>query len=53
MKVFDLIREREILIAYLESKMKTQDWHGVADAAMDLREVDARIEVFKRTGRAR
>ncbi len=32
---------RETLIAYLTMKVAEQDWHGVADAAMDLRELDA------------
>jgi hypothetical protein len=26
---------------YLLMKVKTRDWHGVADAAMDLRELEA------------
>ena len=26
---------------YLQMKVDTEDWHGVADAAMDLRELDA------------
>ena len=32
---------REILIEYLKLKVHEEDWHGVADAAMDLRELDA------------
>ena len=32
---------REILIAYLYMKADLQDWHGVSDAANDLREMDA------------
>lgn len=34
--------DREILIAYLSMKAKQEDWHGVSDAANDLREMDAR-----------
>ena len=34
--------DREILIAYLLMKAKQEDWHGVSDAANDLREMDAR-----------
>lgn len=26
---------------YLLMKVRTRDWHGVADAAMDLREIEA------------
>lgn len=33
--------DRELLIEYLKMKVYEEDWHGVADAAMDLREVDA------------
>lgn len=32
---------RELLIEYLKLKAHEEDWHGVADAAMDLRELDA------------
>lgn len=32
---------REALVAYLRMKVEEEDWHGVADAAMDLRELDA------------
>lgn len=33
--------DRELLIEYLKLKVHEEDWHGVADAAMDLRELDA------------
>jgi len=32
----------EVMIAYLMLKVKQRDWHGVADAAMDIREMEAR-----------
>ena len=32
---------RRIMIEYLKMKIAEQDWHGVADAAMDLRDMDA------------
>lgn len=32
---------RDVLIAYLKMKADQEDWHGVADAANDLRELDA------------
>lgn len=32
---------RRRLIEYLEAKVAIADWHAVADAAMDLRELDA------------
>lgn len=33
--------KREVMIAYLMQKVEEQDWHGVMDAAADLREIDA------------
>ena len=36
------MNDREILIAYLLMKAKQEDWHGVSDAANDLREMDAK-----------
>jgi hypothetical protein len=41
-----LVRQKKALITYLLSKVETEDWHGVADAAMDLREVEAKLEVL-------
>jgi len=32
----------EVMIAYLLLKVKQRDWHGVADAANDIREMEAR-----------
>ncbi len=33
--------QREILIDYLHVMIARCDWHGVADVAMDLRDMDA------------
>ena len=41
-----LLKAKENLIGYLLQKAECEDWHGVADAAMDLREVDAKLEVL-------
>jgi len=48
-----LLEQRTALIAYLKSKIPASDWHAVADAAMDLREVDAQIKLLdsQRQGR--
>lgn len=35
--------EKATLVAYLYKKVETQDWHGVADAAMDIRDVEAQL----------
>ncbi len=39
-----LREQRLMFIQYLKSKTKAQDWHAVADAACDLREIDAKLE---------
>ena len=44
----DLIGQRHALVAYLQSKVDAHDWHGVADAAMDLRELDAALRMLDR-----
>ena len=33
--------QRQIMLDYLQLMIAREDWHGVADAAMDLREMDA------------
>lgn len=33
--------DREVLIAYLKMKVEQADWHGVSDAANDLRVLEA------------
>jgi len=38
-----LARMRQTLVAYLHDKVADEDWHGVSDAANDLREVDAEL----------
>lgn len=34
--------DMEVMTAYLMLKVRQRDWHGVADAAMDIREMEAR-----------
>lgn len=34
--------QREIFLDYMQVKIVQEDWHGVADIAMDLRELDAK-----------
>lgn len=34
--------DKEVMIEYLLLKVRQQDWHGVADAAMDIREMEAK-----------
>lgn len=42
-----LQRRRAVTIADLDCKKDAEDWHGVADAAMDLREIDAKLSVLR------
>ena len=42
-----LLGRRELLITYLMENVREQDWHGCADACMDLREVDAELRGLK------
>lgn len=42
-----LLGRRELLIAYLMENVREEDWHGCADACMDLREVDAELRGLK------
>lgn len=41
-----LEKRRAVVIADLLSKVDAEDWHGTADAAMDLREIDAMLEIL-------
>ena len=34
--------DKEVMVQYLLLKVRQQDWHGVADAAMDMREMEAK-----------
>lgn len=36
------LKARSTLIAYLLTKVKESDWHGVSDAANDLRVLEAK-----------
>lgn len=47
-----LKKRREGMIAYIILKINDEDWHGVADAAMDLREIDASIKALLELGGA-
>jgi len=43
----DAVRIRKTLIEYLYAKAQMRDWHGVSDAANDLRELEARYPFLK------
>lgn len=39
----DLAEQKRVMVAYLCLKVQEEDWHGVADAAMDLRELEIHL----------
>jgi hypothetical protein len=41
-----LERRRAVIISDLLLKVEAADWHGVADAAMDLREIDVAMKLL-------
>ena len=44
-RVNDLLAQRHTMVhLYLPIKEKNDDWHGVADGAMDLRDIDAELK---------
>jgi len=42
----ELLEQKAALIATIPGKMKSNDWHWVQDAASDIREIDAKIEML-------
>lgn len=42
-----LTREKHGMTEYLKLKLEQQDWHGVADAAMDIRELVAKLDLLE------
>lgn len=46
MLILELGEQRVQLIAYLLSKVKSQDFHAVQEAASDIREIDAKLTIL-------
>lgn len=46
MSLFSFGEQMDIMIDYLFLKVQEKDWHAVADAAMDIREMEARETAF-------
>lgn len=42
----DLLDQKATLIGYLASRLKAGDFHAVQDAASDIREIDAKLELL-------
>ncbi len=47
-----LERRRAVILEDLKLKVEVEDWHGVADASMDLREIDAVLAYQRRPATA-
>ena len=47
LSVDELLEQRVALIDYLWAKVKAGDWHAVQDAASDIREINAKLEVLR------
>lgn len=43
-RYIEIHTQKDLMITYLNMKIKQQDWHGVADAAMDLRDLEAELK---------
>ena len=39
--------ELSLMEKYLDLKRTQRDWHGVADAAMDIRELEAQLRILR------
>lgn len=49
-KVNAIKKQISSLIDYMRVKIDQGDWHAVADAAMDIRELEAKIKVYEELG---
>jgi hypothetical protein len=47
-EISKLLSRRIVMKSYLGMKMEEEDWHGVQDAASDLRDIDVEILTLKR-----
>lgn len=45
-KVARLEARKKVILDDMMGKIEFEDWHGVADAAMDLREIEAALKVL-------
>ena len=46
----ELKKQKQYLIDYLLSKVGSEDWHAVQDAASDIREINAKLLILKLFG---
>lgn len=43
-----LLKEKQVMIEYLHTKLANEDWHGVQDAGSDLREIEVELKTLRR-----
>ncbi len=46
-KIASLRKQKEAMRSYLLLKFESDDSHGITDAAMDIREIDAQIKAYQ------
>lgn len=46
----ELLSRRTLLTQYLLECVRIEDWHGVMDAAADLRETDSELRMLREMG---
>ena len=44
----DLQEAKDLHVAYLKCKLRNEDWHGVEDAASDIRDMEASMLEVRR-----
>lgn len=45
-ELLELTDQKSRMIDYLKLKLSQEDWHGVADAAMDIREIVSKTSLI-------
>jgi hypothetical protein len=45
--IAELQKRKAGLIAYCQIKLESGDWHAVQDAASDIREIEAKLEILR------
>ena len=46
-KIDNLLHRKEMMVKYMKLKMEEEDWHGVADAAMDIRDIESELIAYR------
>ena len=50
--MISLKERKKIMIEYLRLKLSEEDWHGVQDAASDLREIEVELRLMENQNNA-